>query len=668
MGTLTVSYSTFFSNTSYGGAIAAFGPTTIVNSTFSNNEATQDGGAIFTNTPSLTLSNNIFAGNSASSVGAAIYASLHQVIGSNNLFYQNYDTGTTTEDDCYKCTLTPVNPVSGNPNLAPLGNYGGPTPTMLPLPASAAICAASSTLIPTGISTDQRGLPNSTTYNSTACTDLGAIQTSYSLNFTSTPPATGTAPGTAMSPQAVAVDESSNPLIAGSASVSVTDAKQDLTTTPATAVTSSGVATFSSLIFTNSTTSDTLTAALALNPNLPTLIISSAPSKAFSVGVITPTVTFTGAPASAAYNSKFTVASTTNSGATVSITSSGACSNIGTSVTMTSGAGTCNLTATWLANGNYTGASLPQSTKAGQASQTITFTLPAAVNYGVAPIALTPTASSGLPITYTLNSGPATVTGTASAPTLTITGAGTVKLTASQGGNTNYLAASPVSQSMTVNAVPLATLSTSSINFGTLYLAQIVTQTVTITNSGDATMAFSGDPLIAIVQGGNSSEFITVNLCPASLAAGKSCIMTVTFLAGPFYTPQTATLTIKDNVAGSPQTVMLTATVIDPVPSFSATSLSLGTVKTGTPSASKSIAVTNVGGTALTITNIVFAGADPGDFSQTNTCSASLAPKGTCTISVTFKPGAKTARTATLVVTDNAVNSPQRISLSGTGD
>ena len=40
--------------------------------------------------------------------------------------------------------------------------------------------------------------------------------------------------------------------------------------------------------------------------------------------------------------------------------------------------------------------------------------------------------------------------------------------------------------------------------------------------------------------------------------------MTITFIAGPFYTPQTATLTVTDSSPGSPQTVPLTATVINP--------------------------------------------------------------------------------------------------------
>jgi hypothetical protein len=188
-----------------------------------------------------------------------------------------------------------------------------------------------------------------------------------------------------------------------------------------------------------------------------------------------------------------------------------------------------------------------------------------------------------------------------------------------------------------------------------------------VKNVGNATLTIK-DPLIAIVQGGNSDEFITVNLCPASLAAGKSCTMTVTFIAGPFYNPQTATLTINDNAAGSPQTVMLTATVIDPVASFNPTSLSFGTVKANSGTATKSVTLTSAGGTALSVTSIAISGANPADFSQTNTCPASMAPKATCSISVTFKPKAKGSLSGSLVITTNARNSPQSISLSGTGN
>jgi hypothetical protein len=317
---------------------------------------------------------------------------------------------------------------------------------------------------------------------------------------------------------------------------------------------------------------------------------------------------------------------------------------------------------------DYAFAYAPGSVIISQASQTISFTLPAGVNYGVAPIAFPANASSGLPITYIVVSGPASITGTSSAPTLTISGAGTIKVTGSQGGNSNYLPATSVSQATVVTAVPLATVSPTSYNFGNaIYLGSILTKSFTITNTGDAAMIFSGDPLIAIVQGGNSDEFITVNLCPTSLAAGKSCTMTVTFIAGPFYNTQNATLMIKDNVAGSPQTVSLSAMVIDPVASLSATSLNFGSVKANSGAPTKTVTLTSAGGTALSITSVAIAGADSGDFKAT-TCPSSLAPKATCTITVTFKPLTKSPLKGSLVITTNAKNSPQSISLSGTGD
>jgi hypothetical protein len=112
---------------------------------------------------------------------------------------------------------------------------------------------------------------------------------------------------------------------------------------------------------------------------------------------------------------------------------------------------------------------------------------------------------------------------------------------------------------------------------------------------------------------------------------------------------------------------MLSATVIDPVPAFSASSLSFGTEKTNSGTGTRSVTLTSVGGTSLGITSFAIGGADPPDFTQTNTCSASTAPKATCSITVTFKPTAKGSRTATLVVTDSAQNSQESIAFGHGG-
>lgn len=216
----------------------------------------------------------------------------------------------------------------------------------------------------------------------------------------------------------------------------------------------------------------------------------------------------------------------------------------------------------------------------------------------------------------------------------------------------------------TFTAVPVAGISPPSIDFGTLYLGSIVTKLVTVSNTGAAPMTIQ-DPLIALLKGGNSNEFVTLNLCPKTLAVGKSCYMTVTFIAGPFYTPQTAVLTINDNAPGGSQTVPLTALVINPRVGLSASSLNFGTHKVGT-STSGSLKITNTGATTLSITSIKVSGADPLDF-PIGTCPSSLTAGVSCVLGINFTPQAAHGRSATLVITDNAQNSPQSVSLAGTG-
>ena len=93
-----------------------------------------------------------------------------------------------------------------------------------------------------------------------------------------------------------------------------------------------------------------------------------------------------------------------------------------------------------------------------QQAQTIAFPNPGTQTYGVAPITLTATATSGLPVTYTVVSGPATVAGSV----LTITGAGTVSVQANQAGSGQWLPAPPVTDTFTVNQ---ATLTVTANNF-----------------------------------------------------------------------------------------------------------------------------------------------------------------------------------------------------------
>ena len=98
-----------------------------------------------------------------------------------------------------------------------------------------------------------------------------------------------------------------------------------------------------------------------------------------------------------------------------------------------------------------------------QQPQTITFPNPGPLVYGVSPVTLTATATSGLQVTYTVISGPATVDGSV----LTITGAGNVVVEADQAGNSNWQAAPPVQDTIVVNPATLTvTANAASMTYG----------------------------------------------------------------------------------------------------------------------------------------------------------------------------------------------------------
>jgi Cep192 domain 4 len=104
-----------------------------------------------------------------------------------------------------------------------------------------------------------------------------------------------------------------------------------------------------------------------------------------------------------------------------------------------------------------------------------------------------------------------------------------------------------------------------------------------------------------------------------------------------------------------------------PVVKLSVSSLTFGDQNLNTSSAIQTTTLTNSGNAMLQITGIAISGTNAGDFSESNTCGASVAAGASCTIGVFFKPTATGARTATVAITDNATGSPQTVSLTGTG-
>jgi hypothetical protein len=78
----------------------------------------------------------------------------------------------------------------------------------------------------------------------------------------------------------------------------------------------------------------------------------------------------------------------------------------------------------------------------------------------------------------------------------------------------------------------------------------------------------------------------------------------------------------------------------------------------------QTVMLSNTGNATLQIKRILITGRE---FSQTSTCSTTLAVGESCTISVVFAPTKKGSASATLAISDNAFPTTQQILLTGNG-
>jgi sugar lactone lactonase YvrE len=209
---------------------------------------------------------------------------------------------------------------------------------------------------------------------------------------------------------------------------------------------------------------------------------------------------------------------------------------------------------------------------------------------------------------------------------------------------------------LTGNGSAPVSLSSSTLNLGTVAVGYTsAARTVTLTNRAGVSLTFS-----SIVT--TTGFAVASNTCGAGIAAGATCTVGVTFSPTAIGSA-TGTLTFTDSAASSPQTVTLSGTGSTPI-TLSSNSLNLGTVVVGSTSAVRTVSLTNRETAALNFAGVA---ASAGFAVASNTCGASIAGGATCTVAVTFSPTAVGAATGTLTFTDDAANSPQTVSLSGTG-
>ena len=215
----------------------------------------------------------------------------------------------------------------------------------------------------------------------------------------------------------------------------------------------------------------------------------------------------TSPPSSAAYGNSFTVAATASSGLPVTYSAAGACTNVGTTFTMTGATGVCTVQYNQAGNANYSPApQVTQNVNAVKANQTLTVTTsaPSSAANG-ASFNVAAAASSGLPVSIS-TSGFCTGSGTDTATITMTSGTGACTVLYNQPGNGIYNAAPQVSE--TVNS-------------------QKANQTITITQSAPATaLNASSFNVAATASSGLPVSITTSGICTGGGSGSASITMT----------------------------------------------------------------------------------------------------------------------------------------------
>jgi hypothetical protein len=313
----------------------------------------------------------------------------------------------------------------------------------------------------------------------------------------------------------------------------------------------------------------------------------------------------------------------------------------------------------------------------GQGTPTITFGPAPTATYPGNNFTVSATTNSNGALTYSYVSGPCSLV-SATAGTFSPTGIGTCVAEASVAPSTNYLAGS-ATQNVIITAPTAWTIAPSSYTFPEVSVGQVVTQQFEIYNPGP-----KSETILLLIPvnahgGGYPDDFkVTSSTCQGSkLAVGATCYGTVKFTgnSNSLTLPPPgdyAYLTVKNGQGTYLVQAYLTALVVNPTVSLSATSYNFGSQTTGTPITQEVATLTNTGPTTLIFGNLAMSGSafKLTTGSGTNcTKDGTVAPGASCVAYVTFTPSkVGKAYSGTLTMNSNAANAPLTISLSGTGD
>ncbi|WP_342113307.1 choice-of-anchor D domain-containing protein [Pseudoduganella sp. OTU4001] len=226
--------------------------------------------------------------------------------------------------------------------------------------------------------------------------------------------------------------------------------------------------------------------------------------------------------------------------------------------------------------------------------------------------------------------------------------------------------ASSVTLSGSGNAMAQGTLamSATALDFGTVLAGATTQRTLTLTNSGQAPLAFSA----IRVSGAQAGLFTLGGTCSsaAALAVGASCSVVVTAQpagAGAF----AASLDLVSNASNGSAAVGLSGSASAAAPAIAASPsvVAFGAQTVGT-AATQQVTLSNRGNVALAIGSITVSGAASISIGSGGNCGSSLALGASCTVPLAFAPTAAGDAAATLLVRSNAPELQVAVSGSGT--
>ncbi|HEX6771146.1 MAG TPA: choice-of-anchor D domain-containing protein, partial [Acidobacteriaceae bacterium] len=201
-----------------------------------------------------------------------------------------------------------------------------------------------------------------------------------------------------------------------------------------------------------------------------------------------------------------------------------------------------------------------------------------------------------------------------------------------------------------------ATITPTPLNFAPQAVGSTsASETLTVRNTGLTNLTL-GPPSIT------NSDFVVNSGCPASLAAGASCGMSIVF-APTAVGQRSATLTIAANVDNGSLSADLEGVGTQPAAIvLTPLRMDFGSVRIGQTSAVQYLTVANTGSNPAGLKPLTISG--PFSLSA-NTCGNSLAANTSCTVGIVFTPTISGAASGSLVAADDA--GIQTALLSGNG-